>query len=116
VQNNSRKTFETLAKIRDAGRPIVLNQKNIAGVQQVNNGLAAQSQVIQVPANELLEVPKDERLDTRPPSAPSAINSQVETVDQRRRKNASRQSGKPPERIEARGQIRGRARARKRLG
>jgi hypothetical protein len=82
AQNQCRKTMLALGSSKIPPQQTVVKQQNIAVNQQVNNGSLPKPLKIK-PENELLEAKQNEWMDTRAQTAPSNVNSQLETVEER---------------------------------
>ena len=85
AQTQCRATLETLAEIKNPRPTAFIKQQNVGVNQQVNNGelpeaVARAREISKNPTNELLEIEKHERLDTRTTGAARLEHSQLETV------------------------------------
>ena len=85
AQTQCRATLKTLAEIKNPRPTAFIKQQNVGVNQQVNNGelpeaVARAREISKNPTNELLEIEKHERLDTRTTGAASLEHSQLETV------------------------------------
>jgi uncharacterized coiled-coil protein SlyX len=79
LQNQYRKTIQTIHTLKYPQHQTVVRQQNVAFNQQVNNGLSQAEPKLKC-ENELLEL-KDEWLDKRKDGASSSINSRLETLE-----------------------------------
>lgn len=97
AQAQSRATLETLANVRN-GPVIYARQANVAAgaPMQVNNGLpaGAGARQIEMPPNQLLERPADDRMDTRTQSGAGAGDPPMEAVGTKHRAKNARGQGK----------------------
>lgn len=75
--NSCRKTISALQHLKNPNSPTFIRQQNNALAQQVNHFRP----VSKNPKNELLEVKKNEWLDTRTPTTTSIANSVVEPME-----------------------------------
>lgn len=99
AQNQSRKTLIALAELKHPRRTTFIKQQNNAVNQQVNNGLDSSSprkkeQKEIKPANELLEVKKDEWMDKTTKGATGQINPSMETMEPVNRSEVPRRKRK----------------------
>ncbi len=87
AQDQSRKTAETLAAIRNPGSVVIAKAANITHGQQINIGtvnpgdLHSQDQQQRYSPNELLAVSNGERMDSRTQDASGRTDAPVEAVD-----------------------------------
>lgn len=97
AQAQSRATLETLANVRN-GPVIYARQANVAAgaPMQVNNGLpaGADARQIEMPPNQLLELPPRDRMDTRTQSGAGAGDPPMEAVGTKHRAKNARGQGK----------------------
>ena len=85
AQTQCRATLETLAEIKNPRPTTFIKQQNVGVNQQVNNGelpkaLAGAREISKKLTNELMDIEKHERLDSRTAGAASVEHSQLETV------------------------------------
>lgn len=116
AQSQSRCTLEAISKIKNPPNATFVKQANITqGNQQVNNygnqtpqtgdATPPRAQETANMPNELLEAQHGERLDFGPETAPSSVNSQMETLAEvDRTKNQRRKIAVKSERISRRSQ------------
>ena len=81
AQNQCQRTLKTLLEYKNPKRTTFIKQQNNATNQQINDGELKEIPKKEIkPANELLEVNHDSRLDTRETQEAITVDTELETV------------------------------------
>lgn len=106
AQSQCRTTIEAIGELKYPKSPTFIRQQNIAGQQQVNNYPAGEK-IAEARANELMEVPNGERMDTGATGKAIGHDPQLETLGAfHGARNGRRARQEQPERVEARRPVR----------
>ncbi len=106
AQSQCRTTIEAIGELKYPKSPTFIRQQNIAGQQQVNNYPAGEK-IVGTRANELMEAPNGERMDTRATGKAIGHDPQLATLGTfHGAGNSFRAREEQPECVEARRPVR----------